>query len=173
MELQQLIELDLNINYKGLKSVIKFLSEEYSIKVGLLASKGGSSLIVDRNGKVVEDMDYAGLGAIHEFGKGNNPPRSFLELPLTTQTDKFLKYIREVSEDYGFEYFIKKTGDLMSVAMVVGEKAKELILEAFKTQGFGQWADNAPSTIALKGRNEPLVDTGELKEHIQYEVKKK
>lgn len=35
----------------------------------------------------------------------------------------------------------------------------------------GAWADNAPYTISLKGKNAPLVDTGEMASLTKYRIK--
>lgn len=52
----------------------------------------------------------------------------------------------------------------------VGESAVMAIEDSFANKGYGTWADNAPWTVREKGRNEPMVDTGELKNSISYEV---
>ncbi len=54
-------EINAKINYGGLKSLIKEMSKNYSVKVGLLAEQGGSE-------EVSENLDLAGLGAVQEFG---------------------------------------------------------------------------------------------------------
>lgn len=52
----------------------------------------------------------------------------------------------------------------------VGDSAVKAIEDSFSNKGYGTWADNAPWTIRVKGRNEPMVDTGELRDSISYEV---
>ena len=54
-------EISAKINYGGLKNLIKEMSKNYSVKVGLLAENGGSD-------EVSENLDLAGLGAVQEFG---------------------------------------------------------------------------------------------------------
>ena len=56
----------------------------------------------------------------------------------------------------------------------LGVRAVALILHAFDTKGFGNWPDNAASTIRAKhnnpGQNSPLIDTGQLRRAVFYEV---
>lgn len=50
----------------------------------------------------------------------------------------------------------------------IGSQAVEL----FKWNIYnGAWADNAPYTISLKGKNSPLVDTGEMASLTKYRIK--
>ena len=189
------MEINANINYKELKQLIKAMSKKYSVKVGLLANKGGSEAIS-------EDMDLAGLGALQEFGadikitqkmaaflhfkaeelglppsngKGDGyvhiPARSWLQMPLERRKDlqkKIIQYFGESKEDV--EHYIAQTGDLMSLAIMIGTAAVNQIQEAFQTEGFGEWKPNSPYTIANKGSAMPLVDTGSLRQAITFEV---
>jgi len=186
-------EIKAHVDYKKLKNAIKAMSKEYSVKVGLLANKGGSD-------EVSPDMDLAGLGAVHEFGATINvtdkmrgffrhqfginlkkttttiviPARSFLELPLATQAKKLEKAMKETFDSFeNVEYWIAEKGDIMTVAVMLGGKAVELINEAFETSGWGNWQPNSPVTIAQKGSAMPLVDTGKLRQSITYEVEKR
>lgn len=183
-----------SVKYKKIKDAVKALSEQYSVKVGLLASQGATE-------EVSKDMDLAGLGAIHEFGATINvtdkmrgffrhqfginlksstktiviPTRSFLEMPLTTQTKKLEKYMLESFGSEGveaIEYWIAEKGDLESIAIMLGAAAVRLVNEAFDTSGFGNWPPNSPITIAQKGSAMPLIDTGKLRQKITYEVSK-
>lgn len=189
------MEINAKINYKELKQVIQAMSKQYKVKVGLLANKGGSDVVSD-------DMDLAGLGALHEFGcdikitkkmaaflhfkaeelglppsngKGDGyvhiPARSWLQMPLERRKDlqkRIIQYFGEGKEDV--EHYIATTGDLMSLAIMIGTAAVEQIQEAFQTDGFGEWKANSAYTIANKGSAKPLVDTGSLRQAITFEV---
>lgn len=189
------MEISAKINYKDLENVIRAMSKQYKVKVGLLANKGGSD-------EVSEDMDKAGLGALHEFGcdikitqkmaaflhfkaeelglpksdkKGDGyvhiPARSWLQMPLERRKDlmkRIIKYFGESKESV--EDYIAKTGDLQSLAIIIGAAAVDQIQEAFNSDGFGEWKSNSPYTIAQKGSAKPLVDTGSLRQAITYEV---
>jgi len=190
-----LAEIEAKINFKGLENLVKAMSKQYQVKVGLLANKGGAD-------EVSDNMDLAGLGALQEFGadikitqemaaylhfkaeelglppsdkKGDGyihiPARSWLQMPLTRRKDlqkRLIKYFGESKED--IEHYIAETGDFMSLAIMIGTAAVEQIQESFNTDGFGQWAPNSPYTVAQKGSAKPLVDTGSLRQAITYEV---
>lgn len=189
------MEINAKINFKGLENLIRAMSKQYSVKVGLLANKGGSD-------EVSENMDLAGLGALQEFGadikitqkmaaflhfkaeelglpssqgKGDGyvhiPARSWLQMPLERRKG-LLKRIEAYfnTDPEGIEDYIARTGDLMSLATAIGASAVEQIQEAFNTEGFGQWQPNSPLTVASKGSAKPLVDEGDLRQAVTYEV---
>lgn len=54
------------VNYGKLSQVIQKLNKKRSIKVGILGDKGRQ--------QVAENLDMAGLGAVHEFGTTINHP---------------------------------------------------------------------------------------------------
>jgi phage gpG-like protein len=187
--------INAKINFKGIENLVKAMSKEYQVKVGLLANKGGADELSD-------NMDVAGLGALQEFGadikitpkmaaylhfkaeelelpestkKGDGyihiPARSWLQMPLEKRNDlkkRIIKYFGESKES--IENYIVDTGDLMSLAIVIGNSAVEQIQEAFNTDGFGQWKANSLFTVAQKGSAKPLVDTGSLRQKITFEV---
>ena len=189
-------EISAKINYGGLKSLIKEMSKNYSVKVGLLAENGGSD-------EVSENLDLAGLGAVQEFGARIKvtekmrgylgwkfgihlkketteiviPARSWLQMPLERNQDlrakikektDLTKQDRELLELTIQEY--GEGGLLKDLAYAVGTSALEQIQEAFQTEGFGEWAENRPATIKAKGSESPLIDTGRLRKAITYKV---
>ena len=193
------MKLKADIKYDKLKELVETMSKKYSIKVGLLANKGGSD-------EVADNLDYAGLGAIQEFGadiqitekmaaylaitakelglpklekQGDGyvhiPARSFLRMPLTRRGEvlKRLKKKMNVSSQEEILWYFGKTGDMMTLAVLLGATCKETIIDAFQTGGFGEWKPNSPYTIAAKGSDKPLQDTGALWQKIDYEIEKK
>ena len=189
-------EISAKINYGGLKNLIKEMSKNYSVKVGLLAENGGSD-------EVSENLDLAGLGAVQEFGARIKvteqmrgylgwkfdihlkketteiviPARSWLQMPLERNQDlrakikektDLTKQDRELLELTIQEY--GEGGLLKELAYAVGTSALEQIQEAFETEGFGEWAENRPATIKAKGSESPLIDTGRLRNAITYKV---
>ena len=191
------MDIEAQVNFKGIEQLIIAMNKGIELKVGLLAGKGG-------NEEVSEDLDLAGLGAIHEFGcdikitkkmaaflgikakelglpakKGGKsdgylhiPARSWLQMPLERKNDILKKVIEKFGE--GKEDvidYIAKTGDLRSLAIMLGTVAVEQIKEgAFATGGWGEWAQNSPFTIASKGSANPLIDKGRLRNAVDYEV---
>lgn len=193
-------EIEAKINYGNLKKLIKAMSSQYSVKVGLLANKGGSD-------QVSENLDLAGLGAVQEFGATINvtdkmrsffrykfginlkktttqiviPPRSFLTMPLS-RTNELKKKLRSHFGNYSIgdiADYITESGDFETLAILLGVSAVEQIQEAFNTGGFGEWPENSPLTIEQKGSAMQLVGrgrendaSGHLRNAITYEVSK-
>lgn len=189
------MEISARINYKGLENAIKALSKQYQVKVGLLANKGGSDEVsqdMDLAGlgalqefgadiKITQKMaaflhfKAEELGLPPSKGKGDGyihiPARSWLQMPLQRKKDlqkRIIKYFGESKESV--ESYIADTGDLYSLAIMIGAAAVDQIQEAFASEGFGEWKANSPLTIAQKGSAMPLIDTASLRGAITYEV---
>jgi hypothetical protein len=157
---------DVKINFDGLKNVLKFFSKPVpSVKVGILG---------DKNARRGEEQGNAEIGYRNEFGsftgKVKIPKRSFIIMPLKTRLAKELKKAKTL-QGKAFENAVK-TGTTDQFFKKIGVVAEKVIQDAFKTRGFGQWPENAPATIALKGSDSPLIDTAQLRKSITSEVVK-
>lgn len=181
------------VSFGRLEKVIKQMDEKYSIRVGLLGSNGS---------KHVEDtdLDMAALGAVHEFGatiqhKDSTtviPTRSFLRMPLLSSKGKqeiikevvkslelgsALKTDKSIPQEFQgvYESEIINTINPKTLATAIGAKAYERVMKAFETDGFGNWEPTKPeSRKHRKGSpdNPTLVDTGDMRDSITFEVKK-
>lgn len=130
-----------------------------SVAVGLPPEKIG--------GKVYGDgMSVIQVGAIHEYGAGNNPRRSFLRVPFDTKRDEITAAIaaqfRSVFED---------GVDAKRALGLVGAEATNISKGAFRTRGYGTWPDIKQSTKNAKGSSQPLIDTGTLRNSITWVVR--
>ena len=162
-----------DFNFKGMKKLVEAITKEYQIRVGLLSGAGGAEAIQDHDGNTNSEFDYAGLGALMEYGSkdGKIPSRSFLQMPLEQKMDEILKKTRNDYSIQELNYFLEKNQlTLINFAVVLGANCIEAIQEAFETQGFGEWEPNAPSTIAQKHSSSPLIDTGALRQKITAEI---
>lgn len=162
-----------DFNFKGMKKLVEAITKEYQIRVGLLSGAGGAEAIQDHDGNTNSEFDYAGLGALMEYGSkdGKIPARSFLQMPLEQKMDEILKKTRNDYSIQELNYFLEQNKlDLTSFAIVLGANCIDAIQEAFNTQGFGEWTPNAPSTIKKKGSSGPLIDTGALRQKIVAEI---
>ncbi len=110
------------------------------------------------------ELTVADIATIHEFGLGNVPERSFLRAWADEN-------VEEIKKDLGG----------IGIAVVEGKLTAEQGLERFGVLAVGQIQKRivagiepplAPATIKRKGSSTPLVDTGQLKSAITYEVKK-
>ena len=171
-----------------MKEIAKMLSKHYAVKVGLLAEHGGTD-------SVSNNLDLAGLGAVQEYGANitvtdkmrnffryefgvnlkktttniNIPARSWLYSPI--KDESFRKLIYDYIGDLElFKEVVDK--DLMKqLANIIGESALLQINKAFDNGGInGEWQANSPITIAKKKSSKPLIDTGELRRHITFEI---
>lgn len=151
-------------NAKLLIKLIKNLSKDFpSVKVGILGDKAQKE---HKDSKLTN----AQIGFLNEFGSFSRhiPKRSFLVTPLKVHLNSYIKQKKSLSPKE-FEKAIEK-GKQEEFAKKVGIVAEEVVQDAFATRGFGEWAPNAPSTIAQKGSDSPLIDTGELRRSISSEV---
>ena len=148
-------EIQANIKYGALKNLVQEMTKNYSVKVGLLANKGGSE-------EVSPNLDMAGLGAVQEFGArikvtkkmrgyfayafGINlkkttteiviPARSWLQKPIDRSADlrqKIRQKVELTKEEISLaEEFISEYGEsgiLKELAYAVATSSLEIIDE--------------------------------------------
>lgn len=157
------------LDVKKMKTLVGYLVKGLpKVKVGII----GGQAQVKRAAETGESLTNAQIGFIHEFGRLQGtpriPPRSFLQMPLRLYLDDFIKAKKNITRE-AFEKAIK-SGQAAKFAEKIGLIAEEVIQTAFATQGFGNWEPNRPSTVAKKGSDTPLIDTGELRRSISSEV---
>lgn len=162
-------------NLEGLKILAMELSKKGTIQVGIFGSKGNRLEAGEKKKqgghKTIKgsqaDETNAEIGLLMEVGSVSKhiPPRSFLQMPLRLHGDEIMKDAKaEVSA-------LANPGGIMKFLKVVGVACENVIQQAFATRGFGYWAKNAPLTIASKGSDSPLIDTGQLRRAIASRVK--
>lgn len=149
---------EVKLKTDGFKFIDKSLKDNYKVRVGILGSKGSQS--------VSEDMDMAGLGAVHEFGSisRNIPRRSFLQDPLENKVWEFVK------KNADMYYKSIKEGTTKKWYQALATEAEAIVQNAFETSGDGEWQANSEITIKRKGSSKPLIDTGSLRRSIASEV---
>lgn len=151
-------------NAKKLFRLVKLLQKGFpSVKVGILGSKAEQI----HNGT---NETNAYIGFLNEFGSFSKhiPARSFIRMPLKLYLDSYIKNKKSLSKE-AFEKAIEE-GKTEDFSRKVGLVAEEVIQDAFATRGFGNWKPNAPRTIAEKGSDSPLIDTGQLRRSITSKV---
>ena len=129
--------------------------EKYQVRVGY--QQGEASY--DENGKEVDLLDVA---MFNELGTSRTPSRPFMRDSVDDNADKIsgfckarLKAIANGQETA--EQVLKKIG-VMQVGLVQA------------TIRDGDFAPNAPSTIARKGSDKPLIDSGKMRQSVHFVI---
>lgn len=157
------IDIKFKLDDENLKKALAELGKNISVKIGILGADGSKKIMNDK--KKIGKITMATLGAIHEFGspKVNIPARSFIQMPLER------KFKEDLGKNVGFKNAVKEL-NIDKMNQEAGESAVETIQSAFASGGFGQWAPLKPETIRRKGSDGILIDTGDLRRSISYEV---
>lgn len=148
---------------KELDKILKNLSKltKKSVYVGLPKEKINLSAVG------YGGLNVAQIGAVHEFGYGISPRRSFLYDTFETKKNDFSKDIQELYRNN----VIDTTQKANKFLSKIGIQARNYVIDAFDTSGFGNWQPNSEYTINMKGSSKPLIDTGALKQSITWVVR--
>lgn len=107
-------------------------------------------------------IDIAALGAIHEFGTSTIPPRPFMAQAFDENLQKVVAMIK-TEESAILEGKRTTKNALEKIGAFYRDATKMIFLR-------GQFAPLKAATIARKGSNRPLVDTGQLRASVDFEV---
>mgnify|MGYP004576747547 FL=1 len=150
----------------GLNRIIRTLNKDLDgvvVKVGVQAKdkavrrgKGGSI----RN----TDQPLAVIAAIHEFGLGDMPQRSFLRSAYDENLPMIDKMIQRVAN--GAVFGLGTNAALNQLGNVVQGMVQRKIVD-------GLFVPNSPATIKRKKSSKPLIDTGHLRQSIRYVIERK
>lgn len=152
------------MNVKGLDQLLKALKAKPPIaRVGILGSQ--NAVHTTDGSSSAEGLTNAEIGAIHEFGLGNNPQRSFLRIPISENLQKSMKasgaFDKEVLAG------VIASGTVIPWVKKVAIIAEAIVAQAFDTGGFGAWP---ASNMAGKKNHQTLVETQQLRNSITSEV---
>jgi hypothetical protein len=150
----------------GLNRIIRTLNKDLDgvvVKVGVQAKdkavrrgKGGSI----RN----TDQPLAVIAAIHEFGLGDMPQRSFLRSAYDENLPMIDKMIQRVAN--GAVFGLGTNAALNRLGNVVQGMVQRKIVD-------GLFVPNSAATIKRKKSSKPLIDTGHLRQSIRYVIERK
>ena len=119
-----------------------------------------------RGENVYEDSeaDVVDIAAFNELGTSSTPARPFMRQSFENHEDQLKKACALVNEKIG-------SGETAENALnVLGVFAKGLVQDEIVN---GEFEPNAPSTIAKKNSDKPLIDTGFMRQSVNYVVRKK
>ena len=106
--------------------------------------------------------DVAEIAAYNELGSSNTPARPFMKQSFETHESDLQKACDEVNRT------ISNGGTAEQALNKLGVFCKGLVQEQIVS---GDFAPNAESTIAKKGSSKPLIDTGTMRQSVNYVIK--
>lgn len=145
---------DLKMTPKGAKFMaeLNWLADR-TIHVGFQRGKG-----VYKDG-----TDVADVAMYNEFGTSKIPARPFMEQSFKRHE---VEYVEECENIFNAMIKGQNTAPLIRK---FGQKVKQDIADEIER---GEFVPNAPSTVARKGFNKPLYETGLMKKSISYYTEK-
>lgn len=136
----------------GVEGLLKRVKTPGTVDVG----------IIDAGKHADSDLTVATIGFAHEFGTATIPERSFIRATTKEKRKEIVKLqTKLLKKIQSGEISTEKALGLLG-AFVAGLISKKIVdIKA---------PPNAPETIKRKGSSNPLVDTGQLKNSITWEV---
>lgn len=119
-----------------------------------------------QHGKATEEdgTDICDIAAWNELGTVHIPARPFLRQSVDDNLSKINNFLRQKKKD------LVRGVSAEQVLKEIGIFQKDLIQEKITD---GSFAPNAPSTVRKKGSSKPLIDTGRMRQSVNYEIKAK
>lgn len=138
----------------GFNRIMRNLQKLYGMEVvaGMLRDSGKAS-----NG-----ASYVDIATWNEYGTGRIPSRPFIRISADTNKAAWAKIAQQCVNN------VIDGDSPRDAAQVVGHKMVEDIRKVFGDTS--KLKANAPSTVAKKGRNEPLVDSGEMRRRVNFRI---
>lgn len=140
---------------------------EYEVRVGITSTTGRQPKS-DGQGGFRSDVTLGQVAMWNEYGTVNSPARPAFRQAARGQ--RYKKAVNELLKNFMFGLTSRRTGEVVNLLKPSVQKM------ANATYDFVARYDavpNAVATVAKKGLNDPLVDTGQLLEGIRGEIRKK
>ncbi|MBW2672071.1 MAG: hypothetical protein JRD89_01480 [Deltaproteobacteria bacterium] len=150
---------------RGLKKITREMSKfkRKVVAVGILQKDAPRLFDTTETGE--RALTNAEIGYLNEYGIGV-PERSFIRVGVDEAKGKIIKVLK------------KGAGEVLVAQMSVdqalrltGVYVKGSLVQRINKGGV--FTPNHPETIARKGSSKPLIDTGQLKGSIDFEIKAK
>lgn len=142
----------------GLQGLIDNLSGLDKKEVAIGVPSSGNKIHKDSK------INMATLAAIHELGAKHIPARPFLKKTIQDNAQKYIGLMAE-----GVKNSIARGEDpnivYEKIGLIASADVKQYIVS-------GNFTPLAQSTIDRKGSSKPLIDIGELRNSISFEVRK-
>lgn len=160
---------DTDHGWKELASV--FDMGGFEAHIGFLRSSGlhkqkvreGESL--KPNVSTSKTNTVAQIAFMNEFGSadGRIPERSFMRSAMDENKPELTKFIKKISGDVVDGKFGPKKG-----LGLISQKVVNFIKAKIKS---GPFKENAPYTLAMKKSSKPLIDTAQMLNSLEWEIR--
>lgn len=119
-----------------------------------------------QKGAATEDdgTDICDVAMWNELGTVNIPSRPFLRNSVDENENKIKSFLKSKKND------IVNGVSAEQILKEIGLFQKNLIQEKITE---GDFTPNAPSTIKKKGSSKPLIDTGRMRQSVNYVIQRK
>jgi hypothetical protein len=149
---------DRDLGFDRLMTTFELNSKESYVNVGFLSSSG-----MHKN----SDMTVAAIAAVHEFGSsdGHIPERSFMRSAIAQNKNQIQTMIDKLAAKVADGQMQRDRA-----LGIIGQYIKDRIVSKINT---GPFQELAKSTIDRKGSSKPLIDTGQMKQSVDWEIVKR
>lgn len=171
--------ISMNVNVKVQQDNLHQLAEQLKALSSLHVYVGVPEKDASRGGENINNAELAyihtnGVKAaadIYKIEKGSPlykiPPRPMIDPVITKNIDLIDKKFQDLSKEALSNPQTNIKDGLEKIGMIVRDKIKDNF-----TDPNNGWAPNSDATIAQKGSDKPLIDTGALRNSIDYIVDK-
>lgn len=135
--------------FQQLEELIKL-----EVQVGFPAGSGGYD----------DGTSLAQVAAYNEYGGSTKPARPFMRQSFENHEGELESACEVVNQS------INNGGSARAALERLGVMTKGLVQDEIVNGGF---APNSPVTIARKGSAQPLIDTGHMRQSVNYVIKKR
>lgn len=116
------------------------------------------------SGSYENGATLAEVAAYNELGTSSTPARPFMRKSFENHEKELQSACDQVNKT------LAKGGTTQQALDELGAFVKGLVQEEIVS---GDFAPNADSTIAKKGSDKPLIDTGFMRQSVNYQVKQR
>jgi len=119
-----------------------------------------------QHGKATEEdgTDICDVAAWNELGTEHTPSRPFMRKSVDENEDKINAFLQSQKAD------LVKGVPAENVLNKIGIFQKDLMQEKITE---GDYVPNAPATVKKKGSAKPLIDTGRMRQSVNYVITEK
>lgn len=111
-----------------------------------------------------EGVDMCDIAMWNELGTVNSPSRPFMRMSVDDNAQEITSFCQAQVRKLG------KGGTAQEVLNSTGVYAKGLIQAKI---GDGSFTPNAPATVRKKKSDKPLIDTGRMRQSVNYVIQTK